>query len=248
MKLSLQLYSVRNEIKQYGLKEVLAVVKRAGFDAVESAGYYDLGAAGLRKELDAVGLSVTSAHISYKDVTEDTRQVVEDMKALGATDVVIPYLSTDILKNQFDEFAQKFDKAQKVLRKSGMRLGYHNHAQEFEGGADYVKKFLESVDGLLSEPDIFWLAVAGKSPIDYVKSLESKLMTIHLKELGKGRKTEPNPVLGQGVSQTAECIAFAVEKKLPYIVLEFEGASLPYEQYLRECAEFIKAELRKNEK
>ena len=248
MKLSLQLYSVRNEIKQYGLKEVLAAAKKAGFDAVEPAGYYDLGAAGLKKELDAAGLSVTSAHISYKAVTEETQQVIDDMKALGATDVVIPWLSADMLKDQFDELAEKLCDAQKVLKKSGLRLGYHNHAQEFEGGADYVKKFLENVDGLLSEPDIFWLAVAGKLPIDYVKSIESKLMTIHLKELGKGGKAEPNPVLGQGVSQTAQCIAFAAEKKLPYIVLEFEGASLPYEQYLCKCAEFIRAELKRCEK
>ena len=245
MKLSLQLYSVRNEIKQYGLKTVLAAVKKAGFDAVEPAGYYDLGAAGLKKELDAVGLSVTSAHISYKAIAEDTQQVIDDMKTLGFTDAVIPGIFGEGLVNEFDDIVKNLNTAQKLLKAAGMRLGYHNHAHEYANGNDYVKKLMENVDGLWAEPDIFWLAVAGKSPIEYVKSIENKLITIHLKELGKGGKEEPNPVLGQGVSQTAECIKFAVDKKLPYLVLEFEGASLPYDEYLSKCAEFIKSELKK---
>ena len=245
MKLSLQLYSVRKEIADYGLKKVLSAVKKAGFDAVEPAGYYDLGAAGLKKELDAAGLAVTSAHIQYKAIAENTQQVVEDMKILDFTDAVIPGIWGDGLKKEFDDIVKNLNAAQKIFAKNGIRLGYHNHAHEYEGGNDYVKKLIESVDGMCAEPDIFWLAVAGKSPIDYVKSIENKLITIHLKELSPSKELTPNPVLGQGVSQTAECIKFAAEKKLPYIVLEFEGASLPYDEYLCKCAEFIKSELKK---
>ena len=245
MKLSLQLYSVRNEIENHGLKTVLKAVKAAGFDAVETAGYYDLGAAGLKKELDAVGLSVTSAHIQYADITERTEQVIDDMRTLGFTDAVIPWTSGETLKNEFPEFVAKVSAAQKTLAKAGMRLGYHNHSQEFESGSDYLEKMTDEIDGLWLEPDIFWLAVSGKEPAKYVAAHKNKLMAIHLKELSVGGKSEPNPVLGGGVSQTAQCIAFAREINLPYIVLEFEGVAEPYEKYLTECAKFIKGELNK---
>lgn len=248
MKISLQLYSVRAEVEKYGLETVLSAVKAAGFDSVEPAGYYDLGAEGLKKLLDKVGLSVTSAHISNKEITGNTEQVIKDMKTLGFTDAVIPWASAEMLNDDFDAFVEKVRVAQKTLEKNGMKLGYHNHSHEFENGNDYVKKLLDNVDGLFAEPDIFWLANAGKTPIEYVKSIENRLMAIHLKELSSGGVKEPNPVLGQGVSQTAQCIEFAVEKGIPYVVLEFEGLDMPYDEYLKKCADFIKQEVKKAEK
>ncbi len=244
MKLSLQLYSVRREVEKYGLKEVLQTVKKSGFDAVEPAGYYDLGAAGLKKLLDEVGLSVTSAHIPYTDITEKTDSVIADMKTLGFTDVAIPWTGLDTLRDNMPEFAEKVSAAVKKFAANGIRLSYHNHAHEFEG-ADYLEKMTDEIDGLMLEPDIFWLAVAGRKPAEYVKRFKDKLMTIHLKELSKDGKEAPNPVLGGGVSQTAECIKFAREIGLDYVVLEFEGLDMPYGEYLTKCAQFIKGELNK---
>ncbi len=244
MKLSLQLYSVRREVEKYGLKEVLEAVKKSGFDAVEPAGFYDLGAAGLKKLLDEIGLSVTSAHVPYKSITEDTESVISDMKTLGFTDVAIPWTSLETLRDDMPGFTEKVSAAVRKFEQNGMRLGYHNHAQEFDG-ADYLEKMTCEIDGLWLEPDIFWLAVAGKKPAEYVKRFKDKLMTIHLKELSDSGKDAPNPVLGDGVSQTAECIKFAREIGLTYLVLEFEGLSMPYDEYLTKCAKFIKGELNK---
>ena len=52
----IQLYSVREEIKNYGLETVLDVIKASGFDCVEFAGFYDRTPAEIKKLLDDRGL------------------------------------------------------------------------------------------------------------------------------------------------------------------------------------------------
>ena len=239
MKLSLQLYSVRDEIKTHGLKEVLTTVKNSGFDAVETAGYYDLGAAGLKKLLDEVGLSVTSAHVSYKDISEDAERVIGDVRALGISDAIIAWVGPDVFENGYDWLIANIARAQEIFAANGMRLAYHNHEHETEK-EDYLKKMTDAVDGLMLEPDIFWLAFTGGKPAEYIKRFKNKLMTLHLKELLSEGVRKPNPVLGQGISQTEECVKFAREINLPYVVLEYEGLDMPYADYLKACADFIR--------
>ena len=66
----IQLYSVKDEIKEYGLDTVLAEIKAAGYDSVEFAGFYDLTPAEMKATLEKHGLNGVSAHMSAKAVIE----------------------------------------------------------------------------------------------------------------------------------------------------------------------------------
>ena len=63
MKLGVQLYSVREQIKEKGLDEVLAMIRRAGYDCVEFAGFYGLKPEEVKDLLKKHGLDGVSAHI-----------------------------------------------------------------------------------------------------------------------------------------------------------------------------------------
>lgn len=242
MILSLQLYSVREEIKRHGLGKVLSCVKAAGFDGVETAGDYGLGAKGLKKELGKAGLIVTGAHIPYNDIVCKTDAVIEDMRVLEFSDAVIPWISREDLSENMRDIAEKTVAAVKKFGKNGFRLGYHNHKHEFDGG-DFTEKYLSAVDGLMFEPDICWLSAAGLVPEEYAARYKGRIIAVHLKELGADESE--NPVLGQGRAHVAECIRFAAEIGLKYVVAEFECADMPYTEYMEKSVAFIKSELSK---
>ena len=70
MKIGVQLYSVREQIKEKGLDEVLAMIRRAGYDCVEFAGFYGLSVDEVKNLLKKHGLDGVSAHISPDAIEE----------------------------------------------------------------------------------------------------------------------------------------------------------------------------------
>lgn len=233
MVLSVQLYSLRDDIARDGLDAVLKQVKAAGFDGVELAGTYDLSPADLRRKLDAAGLVATGAHVSSGALVKDTAACVNEAAALGYRDLIIPW-------------AEGFDNPQlyadfKTIAAAipvGYRLGYHNHAHEFEGG-DFLKKLYDEIPAIYFEPDTFWLKVAGKNVVEYCESLSPRVMALHLKELSAKGADDYNPVPGAGVTGCREVAELAEKLGHTYIVLEAEKLAIPYDEYLKLTAEFV---------
>ena len=67
--LGLQLYSLRDMVKDDGIEKVLKVVAKMGYNSLETAGYndgrfYGKGAAELKKMVDDLGMKLTSSHLS----------------------------------------------------------------------------------------------------------------------------------------------------------------------------------------
>jgi len=77
MKFGIQLYSLKDEIAKRGVDEIFALVKRAGFDCVEFAGFYGLTPAEMKALLDKHGLEGESAHIGIDGVLGSLEYVDE---------------------------------------------------------------------------------------------------------------------------------------------------------------------------
>lgn len=230
MIVSVQLYSLRDPIEREGLETVLATVKKSGFDGVETAGLYGKTPEELRAIFDKAGLTVTSMHVGLNDMAAP-ETLAKTAKTLGATDLVVAH--SDAKPERVDELSA----AVKALK--GFRVGYHNHAHEFEPqNAEFLDKLLAS-DAYL-EPDIFWLKVAGIEPIEFLKAHAKKIQAIHLKELSPEGWEAANPVAGQGVSGCKAAVEFAAAQGHRFIVLEVEKFAIPYGRYLEETARFIK--------
>lgn len=235
MKLSVQMYSLRAEVEKEGLDKVLSNVRAAGFDGVELAGTYGLSAAELRKKVDDNGLTVTSAHVAWNLLTDDVKACVAEAETLGYKDIIIPCIWGDLMKAP-DIFEQVNKVAAGIPQ--GFRLGYHNHAHEFEGG-DFLKGLYDNVPSIMFEPDTFWLKVAGKDVIAYCETLNPRIMALHLKELSAKGRDDFNPVPGEGVTGCADVVRLARKLKHDYIVLEAEKLAVPYTEYLEQTARFV---------
>ncbi|MDR1094389.1 MAG: hypothetical protein LBL66_09615 [Clostridiales bacterium] len=235
MKVSVQLYSLREEIKKEGVESVLSGIKAAGADGVEAVeDDYGLTPAAYRALLDKHGLVAYGCHVGLAALQDHT---FTWSSALGFRQLIVPWLSVDDLKNGATAAALRTEAA--FYKERGIAVGYHNHAHEFEGGTDYIADLLKAAPDLQFEPDIFWLAAAGKSAAAYLKPYEKRLATVHLKELSPDGVQAPNPFFGEGVSEIRQCVLLAEKLRLPHVVIEFEGIAAPWRGYLKRAVDYI---------
>ena len=73
--IGIQLFSVREEIKEYGLDAVLSALKEAGCTAVEFAGFYSYSVDEIKAMLEETGLEMLSDHVPFA--------VIETVDLLG---------------------------------------------------------------------------------------------------------------------------------------------------------------------
>ena len=249
MKISVQLYSLREEINKEGFGAVLSGLKAADIDGVETvADNYGLAPQKFAALLNKYGLCATGSHTGLAGL-KNRAATLERSKALGIKSHIIPWLSPEELKAEFPGKTGNGGKPGLLAginaeiafyNASGITIGYHNHAHEFDGGADYIADLLNGAPGLKFEPDIFWLAAAGKSATAYIKPYAKRLIAIHLKELAKGGIKEPNPFFGEGASEIKQCVALAKKLKLECVVIEMEGIAVPWRDYVAKAAEYIR--------
>jgi len=236
MKISVQLYSLKEEIKNEGLEAVLEGIRTAGVDGVELVeDNYGLEVSALRTLLDNYGLKAYGSHVSMETLA---LRNIERVAVLDFKQLIVPYLPIEAFKDRsvFDTLSAVTD----FYAAKGIEVGYHNHDHEFDGGADCVAELLNAVPLLKLEPDIYWLAYAGKHPVEYLEKWKNRLITIHLKELSKNGGNAPNPRFGQGLSEIKQCVGLAKKLKLPHVVVEFEGIDIPWREYLKSAVEYIR--------
>ncbi|GHU99835.1 xylose isomerase [Clostridia bacterium] len=233
----MQLYSLREEIQKEGLDAILSGIRAAGADGVEAVeDAYGWTPAAYRAALDKHGLTAFGCHIGMASLADHT---LTWSGTLGFRQLVVPWLSSETLKNDLQKTAAALNAEAEFYAQHGIAVGYHNHAHEFEGGADTIADLLRAAPALQFEPDIFWLAAAGKSATAYLKPYEKRLLTIHLKELNKDGIQAPNPPFGEGVSEIRPCVQLAEKLKLPHVVIEFEGIAVPWREYLKKAVAYI---------
>ncbi len=192
--ISIQLYTLRGIIGD-NPAPVFEALADIGYRKVELAGTYGRTAEELAKLLRRYHLASTSAHVG---IDGDLDKVVADAKALRNTYVVVPYVNYPTLA-EWVSFTQRLDAASKVLRKAGLKLGYHNHAHEFallEGKRPYdvITKGTSRRDVHL-EIDLYWAITAGVDPVEVFRQNLPRVRQFHVKDrkpdgsfadLGKG--------------------------------------------------------------
>lgn len=237
MKLGVQLYSLRNQIKELGVEEVLKMVAKAGYSCVEFAGFYGLTPKEMKALLDKYHLEGISAHIRIDEIIPQLDYIDE----IGIKSVYIPWMSGDDLKNNMDALVEQIKTVKKELDKRGVVFGYHNHDQEYKDGEDLVKQLLDKTEGFYSEIDTYWVKMAGLDPVEKMKEYGDRLKCLHIKELKTvGVKTDPNPVVGEGCVGFKEIFDLGNKMGIQLAILEVEGFPCEPAEYLKRSYENMK--------
>lgn len=196
--IGLQLYSVRGEA-QKDLAGVVAQVAEMGYQGVEFAGYYNWPAEKIRKLLDQHGLKCCGTHTGVNAMMGDQfAQTVEFNKTIGNKNLIAPSGMRAGSQEACVQFAKQMTDLAAKAKEQGMRVGYHNHAGEFDAKGGFIPWEVfasNSSKDVILQVDIGHVARAGADPAKYMEKFPGRLVTVHVKDFAKGK---PDPVVGEG--------------------------------------------------
>jgi sugar phosphate isomerase/epimerase len=198
--IGLQLYSVRDACKQ-NFAGTVAQVAEMGYEGVEFAGYYNWSAKQVRRLLADNGLKCCGTHAGLTTLLGDAfERTVEFNKTIGNDYLIVPGIPGNMRpdsKPSWVLFAKLMDELAEKADRHRMRVGYHNHAHEFQGeGYTPWEVFAgNSRDDVILQVDIGHVVRAGADPAKHMKRHPGRLVTVHVKEFAKSKK---DPLVGEG--------------------------------------------------
>jgi sugar phosphate isomerase/epimerase len=231
--LGLQLYTLRSTIPQ-DPKGVLKKVASFGYKELETYSYGDGKIFGLAFDefcnyAKSLGMKVTSGHYGLDMIKGDTwKKAVDDAKKNGQDNMVVPYINDDQRKSidDYKRIIADLNAAGEVCNAAGIRMGYHNHAFEFEtlDGQVPYDLMLKDLDPkkVGMEMDIYWVVNAGHDPIKYFEKYPGLFEQWHVKDMDKSDRNR-NADVGSGSIDWTSIFAKAKLSGMKHFYVEQES-------------------------
>lgn len=233
-RIGVQLYTVRS-LMEDDVAGTLDAVAAIGYEEVECAGYFGHEPAQVRAWLDAAGLTAPAAHVGLDEVTGSAvHATLEAATVVGHRWVVVPSIPAAMRTVQgYREVADRLNAAGDAAAGAGVRVGYHNHAFEFEAldGADTENRtgyslLLEHLDPVLVdlEIDLHWSAVGGADALELFADNPGRFPLCHVKDLtADGQMAD----VGAGVIDWGALFARSGEAGLRHYFVEHDQPGDP---------------------
>ena len=226
--IGLQLYSVNQDMKDVDAS--LAKVAAAGYNVVEtlrSPQCFGLPAEEFKALCDKHGLQIISTHHSIAldpekeaEIMEQWKEVFKGLNVMGAKYCVIPSFKLGETIEDLQAVCDYFNKVGALAKEYGLKLGYHNHAFEYEVVDNQVKweYMIENTDpeSVFFQMDVYWTTKGGKNPVDYLKKYPNRIQMLHIKDdlvIGESGKIDFEAIYNQFYANGYS--DFVVEQEMP---------------------------------
>jgi sugar phosphate isomerase/epimerase len=279
--IGIQLYTLGADLSK-DLDGHLAALAQIGFRQVEIPGLLGRTPAELRAAFDRAGMVCPAAHVSGRGQPEwsfsgDLAKLADSLATIGVKTAVLPShyapdrfasgpaageapadftrraragMTADDWKMNADFLNQKAA----VLKRSGIAVGYHNHAYEFApiGNTNGLEILITNTDPALVtiELDVGWVAAAGVDPAAFFAKHKGRFGLMHVKDLQgpvQGNyENRMNPTeLGSGVLDWAKILpaayaagvrGFYYEQEPPFARPRLEAVKISYDYITRVVA------------
>ena len=237
----LELYSVRNDLKN-DLTGTVRAVAKMGYECVEFyAPYFDWtldDAKNVRKELDALGVRCYSTHNSAKSFTPDAiSKAIELNQALGARYVVLAHPGSVKDIDGWKRIADMLNNANATLASHGMHAGYHNHDLEWKAveGQKPIELLAANTDkSVMLQLDVGTCLETGNDPVAWIERNPGRIRSMHCKDWSpeKGYRV----LFGEGVAPWKKLFAAAESKGgIEYYLIEQEGSDFSERETAERC-------------
>jgi sugar phosphate isomerase/epimerase len=198
--IGLQLYSLREMVKDDGIQAVLKTVAKMGYKNLETAGYdngkvYGLAPAEFKKIVTDLGMKCTSAHLGQtysKDKEAEVMswwdQAVDAHNQLGVKYIIQPWMPVDDATTLDDlkMYCDYFTTVGYKTAAASIAFGYHNHSFEWRkiDGQLIFDFLLDNVsrNHVCFELDVYWCQVGGGNPVSYLKDRPGQFKAVHIKD------------------------------------------------------------------
>jgi sugar phosphate isomerase/epimerase len=200
--IALELYTVRRPMAA-DLAATLRSVAEVGYRSVEVAGLPPVTPQRLAGLLAENGLRPVASHEPIEALRADPAAVAERFAAIGCRRAIVPWMPEADRRSPDDvrAFAVALSDAAVVLARQGIRVGYHNHAFEFElfhGTTVWDVLLAELSSDVDLELDVFWASVGGRDPVEVLRRESGRIRLLHMKDLAPGPEPRDVPP-GQGI-------------------------------------------------
>jgi sugar phosphate isomerase/epimerase len=232
-RVGLELYSVRDAMRQ-DPDGTLAAVAAIGYRDVEllwSFGNFGRTPEQVRTALDRNGLRAPSAHISAADLFVGWERSLAIARLLGHEYLIVPDFPPDTVRSLDDwrEWADRFNAAGAVARRSGIWLTFHNepgHLAPLDGTVPY-DLFLQRTDPTVvrHQLDVGNMALGGGDPFVYLERYHDRYWTFHLKDVVADRSRDTE--LGTGTLDFRRLLAAVPDLDRKPCYVEQEAAQDP---------------------
>ncbi|MDR2679188.1 MAG: sugar phosphate isomerase/epimerase [Tannerella sp.] len=199
--LGLQLYSLRDMVRDEGIRKVLETVSKMGYNSLETASYnngklYGENPGDLKKMVDDLGMKLTSSHLS-RNISGDHdadlawwNKAVDAHNEAGMKYMIMPSapLGNDgATYDNIKRYGDYFNEIGLITAGASIQFGYHNHAFEFENKVDGVPVYDILVENtspnhVLFQLDVYWIKKGGYEPVDYMKKYPKRIKVLHIKD------------------------------------------------------------------
>jgi sugar phosphate isomerase/epimerase len=244
--LSIQLYTVNDHLVA-DPDGTLARLAAMGIRQVEAFAFVDRADA-LAASFAQHGLQAKTGHapLLSDEIRFGDRVLPVPAKAdvfaaattLGLEYVIDPFVPIDrwLDAEGIADTAARLNAVAKEAAAHGLKVGYHNHAQEFAAdidgvnGYEYFASLLD--DGVALELDLFWAATAGHDVVALLGRLGDRVKALHIKDgvigenpfvvgsSGLDKSTLDQRPAGKGDVPLAESLAASPSTE--FAVIEFD--------------------------
>lgn len=220
--LSLQLYTVRRNIEE-DLPGTIARIAEIGYSSVELFRFRDR-ADELAAALTDSGLTAPTAHARL--IGKDQNAIFSAAKKVGVSTVIDPHIEDSRWETQegVEGIARDLNETAKLAADYGLRIGYHNHAFEFEnrvGGRSAYEAVVELLDPAIAlEVDVYWAVVGGEDPVPLLKRLGDRVRFLHIKDGPISKVDTEQLAVGKGVMATWDILAAVPSLELGVVELD----------------------------
>jgi sugar phosphate isomerase/epimerase len=238
--IALQLYTVRR-LAGEDLPGTLRAVAAAGYRAVELAGLPETAPGELSRLLREAGLRVIASHEGIERLRDDATAVAARLSEVACPRVIVPWLPEEDRRTADDvrRFAAELGGFARTLAAQDIRLGYHNHAFEFDplDGTTVWDVLLDELSPEVEiELDVYWAAVGGRDPVAEIRTTASRVRLVHMKDRAPGPEPRDAPA-GEGTlpfpaiveaARAAGVEWYVVEQDEPHEPLRDVASALGY--------------------
>lgn len=190
--LGVQLYTIRNLVKNNNLLQLLRQIRAIGYEEVETYwNLYNQPAHQLLSTVHRAGLTLSSGHFNYEEFVSK----IPYARQLGLKWMVCPMLPKAQWGSPegYRRAAAAFNQWGKQCQQHGMRFAFHNHNYEFQDlkGTTGYDILLKETDPELVwlEMDCYWITQAGRDPVLLLNQLGKRVRLLHLKDRKQGNPT-----------------------------------------------------------
>ena len=202
--IGLQLYSLRDLVKEEGIQKVLETASKMGYKNLETASYdngkiYGLAPAEFKKMVNDLGMKCTSAHLGQAFTKEKEAEVmswwdqaIDAHNELGVKYMVQPWMpvTDQTTLDDLKMYCDYFNTVGYKTAAASIAFGYHNHA--------FTSRI--KTNQIFFEMDVYWVQEGGGDPVAYLKNRPSQFKAVHIKdekEIGASGKMNFKPIFDQ---------------------------------------------------